>query len=124
MNAHVATNRIPLPPPIAAKKNGRVPADSNGGALGPNRLHAPGSGMGWGVLGGVSVLLLLLALALPSGISELLAVAGFVGLMVLRLTAMHRGWLPRGFVLASRRATSDTIVGYHGSGLDSTGGEQ
>lgn len=49
----------------------------------------------WGVLGGLSVVLLALALFAPERPGSLLAALGFVGLFTFRVMAMREGWIRR-----------------------------
>ena len=58
------------------------------------------SAEGWGVLGAVSVGLLVLALLAPEGLGVALAAIGLAGLMVFRLGAMYGGWVPPGTIPA------------------------
>ena len=51
---------------------------------------------GWAALAGASLLLLVLALALPEALGATLAAIGVAGLFVVRLAAMREGWAPRG----------------------------
>ncbi len=49
----------------------------------------------WGVLAGLSVVLLVLAAVVPEGAGHLFAVTGFVGLLTYRIMAARQGWFPR-----------------------------
>ena len=71
----------------------------------------PPSGGGWGVLGAVSVLLLVLASVSSGGLRVAFVATGFTGLLVLRLVAMHGGWMRRGSVLRREPAESPYRAG-------------
>jgi hypothetical protein len=61
------------------------------------QLHADAAAdaVGWGVLGALSVVLLVLVLLVPRELGIGMAAVGFAGLLVFRLSAMYGDWLPR-----------------------------
>ena len=88
-----------------------------------HQLPLPSSDARWGVLGGVSVLLLVLASLSSDGLRVAFAATGLLGLLVLRLAAMHGRWIRRGSVLLREPAASS----YHAGEIDyetSSGGAQ
>lgn len=60
------------------------------------RADAAADAVGWGVLGVVSVVLLVLALLVPRELGIGMAAVGVAGLLVFRLSAMYGDWLSRG----------------------------
>jgi hypothetical protein len=75
------------------------------------RADAAVDAVGWGVLGAVSVVLLVLALLVPRELGIGMATVGFAGLLVFRLSAMYGDWLSLGTAWSRSVASDENTEG-------------
>ena len=76
---------------LAASDATRVaPARSSPGAAPTQRISGPGA------LAGASIVLLIVALAIPTAVGVAIGAIGLAGLLIVRVFAMNAGWAPRG----------------------------
>ena len=106
MTRRVSPHGIAMPPP--RRESGRA-TFSPDAVPGPSALVFA-SAVILGLLTAASVALLALAFVARAGLAVALSLAGFMGLVVLRVAAMYGGWLPRGVPPAPPRPASGTTV--------------